>query len=88
MKHDPIATANALGVTTAVFYVFCRLFVGVFPGLMFTVAQSWFHGVRLTESGGWNLSGGAFVVGLLTSVFFAWLVGFLFAKSYNYFAKR
>ena len=40
MKHSVSATANAAAVTIGIFYVVCRLLVGLFPALMFAAAQS------------------------------------------------
>lgn len=85
---DPMATANAAGVTTAVIYVACRLLVGVFPDFMFSLAQSWLHGVQLTRMSTWNLTTGAFIFGLVSSTVSAWLVGYLFAIVYNQFVKK
>ncbi|KKS77719.1 MAG: hypothetical protein UV74_C0013G0095 [Candidatus Woesebacteria bacterium GW2011_GWB1_43_14] len=88
MKNNPTATANALAATTGVVYVACRILVSLFPDLMFSVGQSWLHGIELTRLGSWNLSLGTFTVGLASSVIFAWVIGYAFAVSYNYFSKR
>lgn len=88
MKHNVSATANAAAVTVGIFYVICRVLVGLFPGLMFAVAQSLLHGMALTQVGSWNLSVGNFVLGLLTSMASAWVVGYIFATCYNSFAKK
>lgn len=88
MKHNVSATANAAAVTVGVFYVVCRVLVGLFPGLMFSIAQSLLHGMALTQVGSWNLSTGNFVLGLLTSMASAWFVGYMFASAYNSFAKK
>ncbi len=82
-----MATANALAGTTGIFYVACRLLVSLFPDVMFTVAQSWLHGIELTKLSTWNSSPMTFVVGLVTSAVFAWVIGYLFAATYNYFNK-
>ncbi len=87
MKHEPSATANAVGVTTAIVYVICRILVSLFPDLMFTIAQSWFHGIELSRLGSWNLTISSFLTGLVSSTITAWLIGYLFANVYNYFAK-
>jgi hypothetical protein len=55
---------------------------------MFAVAQSLLHGMALTQVGSWNLSVGNFVLGLLTSMVSAWVAGYIFATSYNSFAKK
>ncbi|MCL5797354.1 MAG: DUF5676 family membrane protein [Patescibacteria group bacterium] len=88
MKHEPNATANAAAVTVAALYVVCRLAVSLFPDLAMSVAQSWFHGLELSKVSGWNLSMGSFILGLVTSTVSAWLIGYVFASAYNYFAKK
>ena len=88
MKHNVSATANAAAVSIGIFYVLCRLLVGLFPGLMFAAAQSLLHGMALTQVGTWNLSVGNFILGLITSMVSAWVVGYIFAVSYNSFAKK
>lgn len=88
MKHNVSATANAAAVTVGVFYILCRLLVGLFPGLMFAAAQSLLHGMALTQVGTWNLSVSNFILGLITSMVSAWVVGYIFAVSYNSFAKK
>jgi len=88
MKHDPIVTGHAAGATTAVVYTICRLLVGLFPDWMFSMGQSWFHGIELQNLGSWNLTTGNFVTGLISASVSAWLVGFLFAKSYNMFLAK
>lgn len=88
MKHNVSATANAAAVTVGIFYVICRVLVELFPGFIFTIARSLLHGMALTQVGSWNLSAGNFVLGLLTSVMSAWVIGYIFAMSYNSFAKK
>ena len=85
---DPMAAANAAGVTTAVVFVACRGLVGVFPDLMFTIAQSWLHGVALTRLNTWAIAPSTFVLGLVSSTISAWLVGYLFALVYNKFVEK
>lgn len=87
MKHNPLTTANAVGATTALVFLVCRVLVGIFPDLSFTVAQSWFHGIELTKLGSWNLTAESFVLGLVSATVGAWLVGYLFASIYNFFIK-
>ena len=88
MKHDVTATANATSITIGAFYVICRVLVGIFPGFMFAIAQSLLHGMALTQVGTWNLSVGNFVLGLITSIVSAWIVGYMFATVYNAFVRR
>ncbi|MEK7177989.1 MAG: DUF5676 family membrane protein [Patescibacteria group bacterium] len=88
MKHNPNVTANAVAVTTAIIYIVCRVGVSLFPDLSMTIAQSWFHGIQLTQISELNFSLGSFILGLVTLTVGTWLVGYLFANLYNYFAKK
>lgn len=87
MKHEPMVTANAVAATTAIVYVLCRILVGLFPDLSFTVAQSWFHGIALGQLGSWNLTPPSFILGIVSSAITAWIVGYIFASVYNFFLK-
>lgn len=88
MKYNPTATANALAITSGIFYVACRVLVGLFPGLMFSIAQSWFHGVGLVQSDLLDLTLTDFSIGIVSLVIFAWITGYTFAVVYNYFSKK
>lgn len=88
MKHNPMTTANAVAVTTAIVYVVCRLLVGLFPEGMMNIARSWFHGIDISKISAWNLSTESFFLGIISATVFAWLVGYLFANLYNYFTKK
>ena len=88
MKHEPVVTANAVAATTGILFVVCRVFAGLFPGALFAIGKSWFHGIELTQSNGWNLSASGFLLGIISATITAWLVGYLFAVLYNYFLKK
>src|SRR3989344_71706 len=88
MKHNLIGTANAAAATTAIVYVVCRLLVGLFPDFLMNVARSWFHGIDISKISAWNLSTESFILGIVSATITAWLVGYLFAKLYNYFSKQ
>lgn len=88
VKHNPKATANAAATIVAIVYIVCRVGFALFPDLSMTIAQSWFHGLELSRVSEWSLSLGSFVIGLTTSTIGTWLIGYLFANLYNYFAKK
>ena len=88
MKFDSVRLANALAVTTAIVFVICRVLVGWFPDLSFTIAQSWFHGIQLDRLGTWNLTTASFVLGLVSASVFTWLAGYAFAAIYNALGKK
>ncbi|HCS79289.1 TPA: hypothetical protein DIV55_06155 [Patescibacteria group bacterium] len=89
MKHLPMASANATAATIAVIYIVCAISVLFFPDIAMTVARSWFHGIdisTLTLSTQTNTS--SLVLGFVTATGGGWLLGYLFASFYNYFAKK
>ncbi len=88
MKHEPVATANAAAVTTAILFTACRVLVSLFPDLMFAIAQSWFHGVALSRFDSSNLSLLSLLVGLVSSTITVWIVSYIFAQTYNYFLNH
>ena len=86
MKHNVTATANALAITMGFIYVACALLVALFPDFFRLTAASWFHG--------WNVEAlwtgaprGNFVLGLVSAMAGSWIVGYIFAWSYNRFVK-
>jgi len=81
-----MATANALALTLGFVYVACALLVAVFPDFFRFIATSWFHG--------WNMEvlwtgvpRSNFVLGLVSIMVGSWIVGYVFALSYNKFVK-
>ncbi len=90
MKHNLNATANATAVTVATLYVICRVLVLVMPDLFLTVAGTWFHGIDISKIAATGGAGdfNSFILGLITIGLGGWLMGYLFAITYNYFAKK
>ncbi len=86
MKHNLMATANAMAITVGFIYVACALLVALFPELFKAVASSWFHGMDLAAI--WTgAPRGNFVLGLVSAMGGSWLVGYIFAWTYNRFIK-
>ena len=53
-----------------------------------SIARSWFHGIDISQIATTTIPADNFILGLVTATVGAWLVGFLFAKLYNAFAKK
>lgn len=87
LSHEPTTIANATAATIAFVYVVCALSISLFPEAAMTVARSWFHGIRLEEISGWNVSMGSLILGFVSATAGGWILGFVFAKFQNYFAK-
>lgn len=88
MKHQPMATANAAAVTTAVVYITCATAVALFPDFTMSVTRSWFHGIDLSRISAWNFSLESLFLGIVTAVVYAWFIGYVFAHTYNSFLKK
>lgn len=88
MKHEVNVTAKAMAVTVAVIYIVCASAVVLFPGPAMAIAQTWFHGLDLARISTFNVTIGSFVIGFVTSTIGGWLIGYVFAKAYNYFLKK
>lgn len=88
MKHDVDTTAKATAVTVGAIYLVCAFGVILLPSLAMSIAQSWFHGLNLSKISGFSVTPGSFVLGLVTSTIGGWLIGYVFAKAYNYFLKK
>ncbi len=86
-SHEPFVIANATAATFATVYVVCAISIALFPQSAVTIARSWFHDIRLEEINGWNLSVGSLVLGFISATVGGWLLGWVFAKFQNYFAK-
>lgn len=85
MKRGVETTAKATAVTVGIIYLVCAFGVILLPNLTMSVAQSWFHGLNLSKISGFSVTPGSFVLGLVTSTVGGWLIGYVFAKTYNYF---
>ena len=88
MKNQSYVLPNTLAVTTLIIFVLCRLLVGLFPDIFFTIAESWFHGIALSKLDTWNLTVSSFILGIVSSTITAWVLGYIFTQVYNYFTKR
>lgn len=89
MKHDPMATANAMAVTVAFIAVVCALAIILAPELSLGIAQSWFHGMDLSKvQTTVSPSMGSILYGWITATIGGWVVGYVFALVYNRFAKK
>ena len=87
LSHEPTVIANAAAATIGTLYIACAVSIALFPDLAMTIARSWFHGIRLEEISGWNVSLGSLVLGFTSATIGGWILGFIFAKFQNYFAK-
>lgn len=88
MKYQTTALANTFAITVGIIYIVCALAIALLPDLTMTIAKSWFHGIDLSKIYYQNITPGSLVLGFVTSIVGAWLVGYLFATIYNLSVKK
>jgi len=87
MKHEPITTGNALGAVVGITYIVCAIGVALAPDLALYLARSWFHGIEIQAST-FNRTPDMVIIGFLSAVAGAWILGYLFATIYNSLLKK
>ena len=88
MKLTKISIANASAFTSAFVWLVCSFGVLFFPYPSYMMGQWFTHGrVGLTMMQ-WNVTLSGVFFGGLTLVFFAWIVGYVFGWSLEYFSKK
>lgn len=88
MKYNSFRLANALAFASSIFFVACRVLVGLLPNEMFLVAQSWFHGVGLVKLESVDITTQTFLVGLVSLAATAWIFGYLVGLGLEIFRKK
>ncbi|OGJ22621.1 MAG: hypothetical protein A2804_03580 [Candidatus Pacebacteria bacterium RIFCSPHIGHO2_01_FULL_46_10] len=81
-------TANAFAVTTAFVWTVCTAGVAMLPGPSMMMNRWWMHGSNLSNVGRWNVTPEGYLFGGLVLVVFAWLTGYVYSSSLEYFRRR
>lgn len=87
MKLDPKASGNALAIVGGVLYLVCAVWVLSARNSYMGVMNSWMHGFDFQTLPVKTLDFGTLIVGLVTFVLTAWIVGYGFALVYNRLAR-
>lgn len=85
----PVALANALTSVVLIAYLVCAALVYIAPDFVFSVAQSWFHGLNLDvirASSPASLVSAVF--GAVSLGVYIWVLTYLFGRLYVYWAKK
>lgn len=88
MKHNPMASANALASVGAILYVICAGWVLLSRSSFMGMMNTWAHGVNMGALPFKTPDVGTILIGLLTFTVVAWLTGYAFALLYNYFLGK
>lgn len=86
--HNPKATAHALASVGAILYALCALWVVAAPASFLSVMTLWAHTVDLQALPMKTPGFLGLLSGLVTFTAVTWLIGYFFARFYNYFSKR
>lgn len=88
-KLNPKVTALALGSVSGIIYIACVLLFAVAPRAGIALANTMVHGLDLASITRATMAPfGTILVGLVEIAILGYLVGWLFAVMYNYFAKQ
>ena len=86
--HNSKATANALASVAGALYIICAAWTMVSKGSFMGIMGSWVHSVDINALPQKNPDFGLLLLGFITFTLAAWVTGYVFAKSYNYFARK
>lgn len=84
---NPKATAHALATIGGLSYIICAAWVMLARDTFMNFFTMWAHSVNLTALPASTPGIGNVVIGFITFTGAAWITGYLFAVTYNYFDK-
>lgn len=88
-KLNQNAVAIAVGMTTALVYIVCLIFVAVFPlETVVTVGNYFVHGIDISSIAAKSITIEKSVIGLIIASISSAVTGYIFALLYNWIAKR
>ncbi len=84
-KLNPLVVGGALAITLAALYSLCAAAFAIAPAATIDFFNAWFHGLNLAglQAGAKPFTPGVFVYGLAGLTVSAFVVGVVFAVSYN-----
>ncbi|MDO8498534.1 MAG: DUF5676 family membrane protein [bacterium] len=84
----PVPWANALALTTALFYLALWILSTIAPQLFTLVFNAQFLGADVASLYQTNLNTDRAVITLIVLVISSWIVGYIWAYLYNQFLKK
>lgn len=87
MINNKNILANGFALATAILWVFCSLFVYLFPRFSMTLSIWWLHGMELENLGKFNLNWNNFIWGGLSLIISFWLIGYVLGWSLEKVSK-
>ncbi|MBI2542267.1 hypothetical protein HYV80_06165 [Candidatus Woesearchaeota archaeon] len=88
-KLNQKAVALAFGMTAALVYIICIVFVAVFPLETVAAVGNYFvHGIDISSIAEKSINIGKSIIGLVVVSISSAVAGYIFALFYNLIAKR
>ncbi len=86
--HKPIAIANALAVVGGLSYVICAVWILLSRSTFLGIMNGWVHGIDMNALPQKTPDIITLAIGFVTFTLFAWISGYAFSVTYNYFVKK
>ncbi len=89
-KLNPVKLGNAAALAFALVHISFDILSLLAPDTLKFIFNTWFHGFKLRiliVEETFSISPENILIGLVTSVIVAWLIGFSVGYFYNYFSK-
>lgn len=83
-----MAYANAFAVTMTFIWLVCTFGVALLPELSLTMNGWFMHGLNMRVMGMWNVTFDGFILGGVVLIAFAWISGYIFGASLEYFSRK
>ncbi len=83
------AVAFAVGITTALVYLVCLIFVAVFPlEMIVTIGNYFVHGIDISSIATKNITIAKSIIGLVVVSLSGAVTGYIFALLYNWIGEK
>ena len=88
-KLNQNAIALAVGITTALVYAVCLIFVAIFPlETVVAIGNYFVHGIDISSIAAKNITLAKSIIGLVTVSLSSAITGYIFALTYNWIAEK
>ena len=87
-KLKPKETGYALASVAGIVSIVCLLLVVIAKDFTINLFGAIFHGIDLSQITADNITIGSAIIGFVEVIVIGFVLGWLFAKIYNYFSKR
>lgn len=89
-KLNPVKLGNSIALAFALIHISFDILSLLAPNMLKFIFNTWFHGFNLkilVLEETFSISAQNILIGLVTSVVVAWIIGFSVGYFYNYFNK-